>query len=96
MLALTGLGRYTPRPMADTTLTQPKVGIVSLGETGAALTTLSAASPGQVSLRGEIWRARSRTHLPPGTAVRVRGIDGLTLDVEPLDPPPATEANHAV
>src|SRR5215510_128590 len=31
LLALTGRGRYRARPMADTTLTQPKVGIVSLG-----------------------------------------------------------------
>jgi membrane protein implicated in regulation of membrane protease activity len=37
---------------------------------------------GRVRLRGEIWSARSADPLPVGSAVRVTGVDGLTLLVE--------------
>ena len=37
----------------------------------------------RVRLRGEIWAARSATALEPGARVRVTGVDGLTLEVEP-------------
>jgi membrane protein implicated in regulation of membrane protease activity len=36
---------------------------------------------GWVRVQGELWRQRGGT---PGQRVRVRGVDGLTLDVEPL------------
>jgi len=38
---------------------------------------------GHVFLRGERWRAVSSTPLVPGQTVRIRRIDGLTLEVEP-------------
>ena len=38
---------------------------------------------GRVRVHGEIWRARSQARLRAGQQVRVIGIDGLTLDVEP-------------
>ena len=38
---------------------------------------------GRVRVRGELWQARSASPLRPGQQVRVRRIDGLTLDVEP-------------
>jgi membrane-bound serine protease (ClpP class) len=34
-------------------------------------------------VRGETWRVRSRERLPPGTRVRVTGVDGLVLEVTP-------------
>jgi membrane-bound serine protease (ClpP class) len=40
---------------------------------------------GQVFVRGELWRARSRDPLRPGEHVRVAGMDGLTLDVHKID-----------
>lgn len=49
--------------------------------TGVALTALSPA--GQVLVRGEYWNAVSATPVAPGTAVRVIGMQGLTLKVEP-------------
>lgn len=40
---------------------------------------------GRVRVHGEVWRARSQARLRPGQQVRVSGIDGLTLDVEPQE-----------
>jgi membrane-bound serine protease (ClpP class) len=39
---------------------------------------------GWAFVHGERWQVRSSRPLAPGQKVRVRGIDGLTLDVEPL------------
>ena len=49
--------------------------------TGVAVTALSPT--GQVLVRGEYWNAVSGTPVAPGTSVRVIGILGLTLTVEP-------------
>lgn len=38
---------------------------------------------GQVKIDGEVWKARSPGGVTTGTAVVVRGLDGLTLEVEP-------------
>jgi membrane-bound serine protease (ClpP class) len=38
---------------------------------------------GRVRIHGEIWRARFDGTVSPGQDVRVVGIDGLTLEVEP-------------
>jgi membrane-bound serine protease (ClpP class) len=38
---------------------------------------------GRVLIRGEIWAARATTRIPRGSTVRVRRVDGLTLEVEP-------------
>jgi membrane-bound serine protease (ClpP class) len=45
----------------------------------------SPDQPGLVFVRGELWRADSRVAIPIGTRVRVVGVDGLTLHVEPLE-----------
>jgi len=39
--------------------------------------------PGRVRVRGEIWNARGEEGRGPGEAVRVAGVEGLTLVVEP-------------
>jgi membrane-bound serine protease (ClpP class) len=54
-----------------------------VGEMGTAVGEL--APDGVVSVRGATWRARTNraTPIPDGGAVRVIGIDGLVLDVEP-------------
>lgn len=41
---------------------------------------------GRVRVRGEVWQARSRQRLASGQQVRVTGISGLTLEVEPDEP----------
>jgi membrane protein implicated in regulation of membrane protease activity len=38
---------------------------------------------GQVRVDGELWQARCAAGAAVGTRVVVRGIDGLTLDVDP-------------
>jgi membrane-bound serine protease (ClpP class) len=63
-------------------LTRPSVGVEDLlGRTGVAATPL--VPDGQVRVHGEIWAARSPTHVERGTRVVVRGVEGLVLDVEP-------------
>lgn len=53
---------------------------------------------GYVRIRGEVWQARSDALVVAGQSVRVRGLDGLTLLVTPLDahspaaPDPSTGA----
>lgn len=56
-----------------------------IGETGVAV---AAVSPdGVVTVRDAPWRARTNraTPIEPGDAVRVTAIDGLVLEVEPID-----------
>jgi membrane-bound serine protease (ClpP class) len=55
-----------------------------IGEQGKARTTISPE--GVVEVRGAPWRARTNRATPigAGDSVRVAGIDGLVLDVEPL------------
>jgi len=58
------------------------VGVESLlGKRGVAVDALWP--DGQVRVNGEIWKARCAGGCDPGTAVVVRRIDGLTLEVEP-------------
>lgn len=60
---------------------------------GAAAEVLDWTGPaGHVRLHGERWRARADAPLAPGTAVRVRAVEGLTVTVDPAPeqkaPPP--------
>jgi membrane protein implicated in regulation of membrane protease activity len=58
-----------------------RVGVeMMIGETGVVVTPL--APDGQVKIDGEIWQAHSDSATPIGATVRVKAIDGLTLDVE--------------
>ena len=52
-----------------------------VGETGVVQTALSPR--GKVFVHGELWDAVSSSELPPGHLVVVRGVDGLTLQVDP-------------
>jgi membrane-bound serine protease (ClpP class) len=47
---------------------------------------------GQVYVAGALWRAHaSGGTISPGNRVRIKSVDGLTLEVEPVhDPDPAT------
>ena len=59
------------------------VGVDSLvGKTAMAVGRLMPE--GQVKVGGEIWRARCAGGCEAGTAVVVRGVDGLTLVVDPV------------
>jgi membrane-bound serine protease (ClpP class) len=59
-----------------------KVGAESMvGATGVALAELRP--DGQVRVNGEIWRASCIVGCDQGADIVVRGVDGLTLEVEP-------------
>jgi membrane-bound ClpP family serine protease len=63
---------------------KPTVGIETM--TGAPATAVTALRPdGQVRVRGELWQARCAAGADVGAAVRVVGVEGLTLVVEPAD-----------
>ena len=58
------------------------VGVQSLvGKRGVAIDALWPE--GQVRVSGEIWKARCLGGCDPGSAVVVRRIDGLVLEVDP-------------
>jgi len=59
-----------------------RVGVDSMvGKRGVAVSDLWPE--GQVKISGEIWKARCAGGCDVGTAVVVRAIDALTLEVEP-------------
>jgi membrane-bound serine protease (ClpP class) len=79
-----GLGRLGLKAQRQ----PPQTGVERLvGESGRTRTALVPGTPGQIDTRGEIWRAVSREPLPPGAPVRIVGVDGLTLLVEPQEGP---------
>jgi membrane-bound serine protease (ClpP class) len=51
-----------------------------IGILGVAYTDLDPS--GKVMVRGELWGARATQRIPQGASVRVRDIEGLTLQVE--------------
>ncbi len=78
-----GLGRLAMRAQQ----LAPATGATALiGEQGRALTDIVPRDAGQVGVHGEIWRATSGRPIARGAPVRVVGIEGLTLGVEPLEP----------
>ena len=56
-----------------------------IGQVGVARTDL--APEGKVLVRGELWDARSAAPISIGSRVRVRGVEGLRLIVEPESEP---------
>jgi membrane-bound serine protease (ClpP class) len=53
-----------------------------VGETGIARTALSPR--GKIFVHGELWDAISSSDVAAGQCIRVRRVDGLVLQVEPL------------
>jgi membrane-bound serine protease (ClpP class) len=73
----------------------PTIGRESfIGEMGTAVGEL--APDGIVDVRGATWRARTNRATPvaDGGPIRVIGIDGLVLDVEPLEGAAKDYRNH--
>jgi membrane-bound serine protease (ClpP class) len=54
-----------------------------IGMIGTARTEI--AGRGKIFIRGEYWDARARERIAEGARVRVVGIEGLVLDVEPVE-----------
>jgi membrane-bound serine protease (ClpP class) len=76
-----GLGRLALQAQRSPSVTGVEGMIGAIGQT---LTAIDPSLPGQMQIRGEIWRAASQSRVESGRAVRVTGIDGLTLHVEPV------------
>jgi membrane-bound serine protease (ClpP class) len=55
-----------------------------IGEHGRTLSAITPGNPGQVGVHGEIWRAASHDAIAAGAPVRVAGVNGLTVIVEPV------------
>jgi membrane-bound serine protease (ClpP class) len=58
-----------------------------IGETGEVRETVGATEMGSVFVHGELWRAAARSSeaIPVGARVRVKRVNGLTLEVEPVE-----------
>jgi membrane-bound serine protease (ClpP class) len=54
-----------------------------IGEEGIAISGLPAGAEGMIRVHGELWQAVSPRAVSEGKPVRVRGVEGLTLHVEP-------------
>jgi membrane-bound serine protease (ClpP class) len=59
-----------------------------IGQIGIART--SVAPDGKVFVHGELWNARSKNAIAEGARVRVRGVEGLRVDVEAADSLPGS------
>jgi membrane-bound serine protease (ClpP class) len=57
-----------------------------IDEVGRALTPIDAGGTGRVQTHGEIWTAVAAEPVAAGEAVRVTGVQGLTLTVKPEPP----------
>ncbi len=64
-----------------------KEGLV--GERGEARSAISAKG-GKVFIHGELWNAVSREEIPPGSAVEVVDVRGMTLVVRAIDEGPGS------
>ena len=63
---------------------RPKTGSSGLvGQEGVVRKSLSPE--GKVFIHGELWQAKANTPLEIGTKVRVKGVNGLVLMVEPIE-----------
>jgi membrane-bound serine protease (ClpP class) len=57
-----------------------------VGATGEVTDGLTPS--GHIRVLGELWEARASSDLPAGAHVRVVAVDGLKLEVEPVDEAP--------
>jgi len=83
-LSVAGISLFLGRLALQAQRLRPVTGSDALiGLQGRARTPLSPGVRGQIDVRGEIWGAESAVSLNAGDRVRVMGINGLTLKVEP-------------
>jgi membrane-bound serine protease (ClpP class) len=58
--------------------------IGEVGELRTPLVPRAGRYQGQVFIHGEVWNAASAGSIEPGSSVRVKAVDGLTLEIEPV------------
>jgi membrane-bound serine protease (ClpP class) len=83
VLGCAGIALFLVRLAVKVQRQRPVTGVANMiGAIGDALTAIEPGRPGQVRLRGEIWRATSTDAIAEGTRVRVTDLDGLTLTIQ--------------
>jgi membrane-bound serine protease (ClpP class) len=55
-----------------------------IGKIGVVKTSIAPGIPGRIFVHGESWRARSEAPITIGTRVRITGVRGLEVEVEPV------------
>ncbi len=92
------LVRIALRARHNKVVTGPAAMVGALAVAQQPLAASGSTLPrGQVLVRGELWFAESTTAVPAGTRLKVQGVRGLTLLVEPLaDGVPRAEAARAL
>ena len=55
-----------------------------LGEEGVVTSAIPAGGEGMIRVHGELWRAIAKENLQEAARVRVRQVNGLKLEVEPV------------
>ena len=74
---------FIARLVVKAHLEKPTTGTVGMvGEIGTAATEIDGT--GKVFVHGEFWDVRSQNKITKGEQIRVTGIHGLVLDVEPV------------
>lgn len=58
-----------------------------IGKIGRVVAPITPGEPGQITVHGEIWRARSKEAIAAGEPVEVLALDGLTLHVRRASSP---------
>ncbi|HYN05884.1 MAG TPA: NfeD family protein [Vicinamibacterales bacterium] len=82
VLGFAGIALFLVRLAVKVQGQRPVTGAAGIiGAAGEVLTAIEPGRPGQIRLRGEIWRAVSTEPIAEGTRVRVTDLDGLTLSV---------------
>jgi len=79
-VAMLAVATLVVQAMRRRTVTGREALIGEIGEVRADL-----APRGSVLVQGEIWRAVASQPVPAGRSVRITGVDGLTLRVEPVE-----------
>lgn len=65
-------------------VSKPRTGVDGLaGEIGVVKHAIDPEGKGKVQVHGELWKARAGQPVAEGVRVRVVGVDGLVLEVEP-------------
>ncbi|MFQ5723355.1 MAG: nodulation protein NfeD [Terriglobia bacterium] len=63
-----------------------------VGQKGEVRQEIADTRKGQIFVAGELWQAIADQKIPVGQSVRVVGMEGLTLRVEPLEPTSAASS----
>jgi membrane-bound serine protease (ClpP class) len=83
-LAIAAIFLFLGRLALNAQRSPPASGVHGLiGAEGRTRATIEPAASGYIDVHGELWRASTRVPLAAGELVRVTGVNGLTLIVEP-------------